>query len=181
MSNKKIGPWEKKSSHIVYRNPWIQVEHSTVIQPDGAEGLYGVVHFTHWALGAVVVDDHNRCILVGQHRFPLDEYSWEIPEGGGVIGEDPLMSIQREVHEETGIIASEWLSLGKMHTSNSVCNETAFLYLARGLTLGTAHPEGTEQLALQWVPFSEALQMAIDGRITDSLSLAGIFRAAQVL
>ena len=163
----------------VYRNPWIHLEHHEVLRPDGKPGIYGVVHFAHFAVGVVPVDSAGNTWLVGQHRYPLDVFSWEIPEGGAAPGEDPLAAIKRELSEEAGLTADEWVELGNLHTSNSVCNESGRVYLARGIHEGIAHPDGDEQLQVRKLPLTEALAMAADGRITDCISVVGLYRARE--
>jgi len=180
-SPKHIGPWTRLSVKSIYQNPWIHVEHHDVIRPDGNPGIYGVVHFANFAVGVVPIDSEGFTWLVGQHRYPIDHYSWEIPEGGSLHGEDHLLGCQRELAEETGLLASEWTPLGDFHTSNSVCNESGRLYLARGISQGKAHPDGDEELSVQRLPFLDALAMAADGRITDCISVVGLFRAREWL
>src|SRR5205823_1214004 len=126
----------------------------------------------------VAVDAEGRVVLVGQYRYALDLYSWEIPEGGAAAGEDPLDAARRELREETGFSARDWRPLLRAHLSNSVSDEEAFCYLARDLQPGTARPEGTEQLQVRWVHFAEALDMACRGEITDALSVLGLQRVA---
>lgn len=172
------GPWTRRSRHTAYENPWITVWHDEVTRPDGGPGVYGVVHFRSLAAGVVVLDDRDRILLVGQHRYTLDEWSWEIPEGGVGAGEAPLDGMIRELREETGVAAAEWLELARVHLSNSVSDEAGILYLATGLTAGTAEPDPTEQLEVRWLAFDEALAMTLDGRITDALSIIAIQRVA---
>jgi len=126
----------------------------------------------------VALDQEQRVLLVGQYRYTLGCYSWEIPEGGAPPGEDPLEAARRELLEETGYRASEWRLLLRSHLSNSVSDEDAYVYLATGLHAGSARPEPTEQLQVEWLPFDQALGMALDGRITDSMSLLGLQRLA---
>jgi 8-oxo-dGTP pyrophosphatase MutT (NUDIX family) len=154
------------------------VYHDEVTRPDGQPGIYGVVHFRNAASGIVVLDGEDRVLLVGQHRYTLDAYSWEIPEGGVPPGEDPVEGARRELREETGVQAAEWAELARYSLSNSLTDERGMLYLATGLTHGPADPEPTEDLAIRWVPFAEALAMTIDGRITDAISIIGIQRVA---
>lgn len=177
----KRGPWTRKSVRSIYENPWIHVEHHEVVRPDGNDGIYGVVHFKNFAVGVLPLDDEGYTWLVGQYRYPLDVYSWEIPEGGALAGEDPLLAVQRELAEETGLTATEWVDLGGIHTSNAVCNESGRVYLARGITVGLAHPDGDELIAIKRIPFAEAIAMASDGRITDCISVVTIFRAREWL
>lgn len=174
----RSGPWIRRSRRVAYENPWVTVWHDEVTRPDGEPGIYGVVHFVSLAAGVVVLDAEDRVLLVGQHRYVLDAYSWEIPEGGVPAGESALEGARRELSEETGVEAAEWHELGQVHLSNSVSDEAAVLFLATGVTHGTADPDGTEELTVRWVPFPEALAMTLDGRISDAMSVVAIQRVA---
>lgn len=169
-------PWVTIDSHKIYENNWIGLTEHNVINPSGGKGIYGEVHFKNYAIGIMVLDEEHNTWLVGQYRFPLKAYSWEIPEGGGPLESDPLESAQRELMEETGLSASEWIEIQRMHLSNSVSNELAIIYIARGLSQGEAEPEETEQLTLRKVPFDDAYQMVLNGEITDSISVAAILK-----
>lgn len=171
-------PWQRLTRRVAYENPWLTVWHDEVIQPDGAPGIYGVVHFANRAIGVLAVDDADRVLLVGQHRYPLDAYSWEIPEGGGGPNESSLDAARRELVEETGFVARTWRELGRAALSNSVTDELAIFFVATDLDAGAASPEGTEELQTRWVPFDEALAMVFDGRISDALSILAIQREA---
>jgi 8-oxo-dGTP pyrophosphatase MutT (NUDIX family) len=171
-------PWTRLSRRSLYDNPWIAVYEDQVRRPDGLPGIYGVVHFHNRAIGVVPLDDQDRVLLVGQYRYPLDLYSWEIPEGGAAPGEEPLEAAQRELREETGYSARSWQEILRAHLSNSVTDEEAVCYLARDLQPGNAQPEGTERLQVRWVPFDTALDMAARGLITDALSVLGLQRVA---
>jgi 8-oxo-dGTP pyrophosphatase MutT (NUDIX family) len=172
------GPWLRHSRRLVYENAWITIWHDEVTRPDGAPGVYGVVHFANLAVGVVAIDAEDRVLLVGQHRYALDEYSWEIPEGGVPDGEIALEGARRELREETGVDASAWVELARCHLSNSVSDELAILFLATGLTTGVAAPDGTEALDVRWVPFDDVLAMTLDGRITDALTVLAVQRVA---
>jgi 8-oxo-dGTP pyrophosphatase MutT (NUDIX family) len=169
-------PWTRLARRQVYDNPWITVFEDQVLRPDGKPGIYGMVHYRHRAIGIVALDEHDRVLLVGQYRYPLDEYSWEIPEGGGPETEEPLATAKRELREETGFTAQDWRVIIRAHLSNCVTDEEAICYLATGLEPGVAEPEGTEQIQVRWVPFSEALAMIGEGGITDALSILGLQR-----
>ena len=167
-------PWTILDQKDIYDNPWIRVTEFGVINPSGGEGIYGKVHFKHIAVGVIPLDVNWNTWLVGQYRFPLDLYSWEIPEGGGRLDEDPLEAAKRELLEETGLVAKEWTKILTMHLSNSVNDELAVIYLARNLEQQMAAPEETEQLVIKKLPFDEVAQMVETGKITDSISVAAI-------
>ncbi len=170
-------PWQTITSEQVYDNPWITVREDRVIRPDGEPGIYGVVHFKNIAVGVLAVEE-DYIYLVGQHRYPLEKYSWEIPEGGCPEGEEPLRAARRELREETGLEAARWRRLGEAYLSNSVADEYAVWFLATGLVPRERSPEGTERLDVRRVPLHEALEMALDGEITDALSLVAIMSYA---
>jgi len=141
-----------------------------------------VVHFKNLAIGILAIDEDHNIWLVGQFRYPVNEYSWEIPEGGGPKGTDILESAKRELKEETGFTAKEWKNICRIHTSNSVCNEEGFIFLAQDLTIGTAELEATEyDLILKRIHLKDAVEMVMKNEITDSLSIAGILKAAKIL
>ena len=174
-------PWKTKKVTEVYDNAWINITHREVLNPSGGEGIYGVVHFKNLAIGIVPLDEDLNTWLVGQYRYTLEEYTWEIPEGGCIIGTDPLKAAKRELSEETGIQAERWTKILDLQTSNSVTDETGMAFLAQGLTFGDAEPEDTEDLQVIKVPFTEAYQMVIDGRIKDALSMISIFKVKHLL
>jgi len=169
-------PWTTLTERTAYENPWIRVSHRDVLNPAGGPGIYGVVQFKNTAIGIVPLDDEGCTWLVGQYRYTLGRYSWEIPEGGGPLGTSLLESAQRELLEETGITARRWTPLLEMHLSNSVTDEYGVVYLAQDLAFGESRPEDTEQLHIRRVPFSEAFRMVMDGEITDALSMAAILK-----
>ena len=169
-------PWKITSEKAVYDNPWINLTEYKVINPSGNPGIYGKIHFKNIAVGVIPLDDEMNIHLVGQYRFVIDQYSWEIPEGGGPIGIEALDSAKRELIEETGLKAESWTELLRMHLSNSVSDELSIIYLARNLAQFEALPEDTEQLVIKKVPVDEAYKMVCDGEITDSMSVAGILK-----
>ncbi|MFL5642970.1 MAG: NUDIX domain-containing protein [Chloroflexota bacterium] len=175
---KPIGPWIRNARRVAYENAWLTIWHDDVTRPDGAPGIYGVVHFANLAAGVLVLDDDDRVLLVGQHRYALDAYSWEIPEGGVPDGETALDGTRRELREETGVEAADWRELARVELSNSVTDEVAVLFVATGLTHGTATPDGTEDLVIRWLPFDEVLAMTLDGRIRDVMTVIAVERYA---
>ena len=162
-------PWRTLRTRPVYENHWISVREDEVIRPDGVRGIYGVVHYKNTAVGVLPVED-GHVYLVGQYRYPLERYSWEIPEGGCPEDEEPLEAARRELREETGLRAERWEKLGEADLSNSVADEKAVWFLATGLSPGEQRPDGTEVLGVRRVAIEEALAMALDGRMRDALS-----------
>lgn len=172
-------PWTTRGSRVVYANPWITVREDDVVRPDGAAGIYGVIT-TRIATGVVALTDDDRVVLVGQWRYPLEQYSWEIVEGGTDEGEAPIDAAARELREEAGLVADRWEELGgPVHLSNCFSAEEGRLYLARGLTEVGADPDGTEELERRLVPFDQVLAMVDDGTITDAMSVIALLRAAR--
>jgi 8-oxo-dGTP pyrophosphatase MutT (NUDIX family) len=167
-------PWVSLHSKTVYDNKWIRVTEDDVINPKGGPGIYGKVHFKNIAIGIIAIDEQEHIWLVGQYRYTLNAYSWEIPEGGCPLSENPLEGAKRELKEETGLVADEWKELFRMHLSNSVSDELAIIYLATGLIQEEAEPEDTEDLQLQKVSLNQAYEMTETGAITDSISVAAI-------
>ena len=175
MPDETKNPWTVVATKHVYENDWISVREDAVIRPDGERGIYGVVHFKNIAIGVLAIED-DFVYLVGQYRYPLEQYSWEIPEGGCGAGEDPLGAAQRELEEETGLRARHWRKLGESYLSNSVSDELAIWFVATGLMQGEHRPEGTEQLSVRRVPFADAFRMAMSGEIKDAISQLAIMQ-----
>ncbi|MCS6973985.1 MAG: NUDIX hydrolase [Cyclobacteriaceae bacterium] len=176
-----MNPWTTLSSRSVYSNKWIEVTEHEVINPSGGKGIYGKVHFKNKAIGVIPLDEHGNTWLVGQFRYTLNTYSWEIPEGGGPLHIDPLLSAQRELEEETGLHAGKWTELMRLHTSNSVTDEEAIIYVAEQLSEGKSNPEETEgDLVVKKLPFAEALAMVMRGEITDAMSVAALLKLARL-
>jgi len=174
-------PWKTLDSRIVYANPWITVREDQVIRPDGAPGIYGVVD-TRIATGVLALTPDMQLVLVGQYRYTMNEYSWEIVEGGTDPGESPLAAIQRELREEAGLLAEYWESIGgEIHMSNCHSSEKGFLFVATGLREVEAEPEGTEVLSLRRVPFEEAVRMVTAGEVRDAFSVMGILLLDRLL
>ncbi len=179
--NEANNPWTILSSEEKYNNPWIQVTEFDVLNPSGNKGIYGMVHFKNHAIGIVPLDEQMNTYLVGQYRFPLNKYSWEIPEGGCPLNEEKPEAAQRELLEETGLRAKHWQRISDVHLSNSVCDEAGTLYVATGLSQHEAVPEETEQLTIKKLPFDEAYNMVQRGEITDLLSVAAILQTKLLL
>ncbi|WP_101756802.1 NUDIX hydrolase [Oceanicoccus sp. KOV_DT_Chl] len=177
-----IGPWWRKSSELIYDNPWISLRHEEVITPAGSDGIYGKIHFKNRALGIIPLDENLQTVLVGQYRYALDEYSWEIPMGGGSFDQSPLSAAQRELQEETGLHGGDWQQLFKLHTSNSVTDEEGYVFLARNLQPGQQALEDTEgDLVLKQLPLKDAVAMVTRGEITDLISIAGLLAVEKLL
>jgi 8-oxo-dGTP pyrophosphatase MutT (NUDIX family) len=179
--NEQHNPWTVLHEKEVYDNHWINLTHFDVLNPAGGKGIYGKVHFKNNAMGIIPIDEDLNTYLVGQYRFTLNKYSWEIPEGGGPLGIDLLESAKRELKEETGLVADEWTKLADLHLSNSVTDEYGCIFMARKLRQEKAMPEETEQLVVKKVPFEEAYKMVEQGIITDAVAVAAILKVKILL
>ncbi len=179
--NHELNPWKVRESKVIYDNPWITLIEDQVINPAGNPGIYGKVQFKNRAVGIIPMDHHQNIWLVGQFRYALNEYSWEIPMGGVPHKESLLEGAQRELKEETGLEATQWTEILKLHTSNCVTDEIGFVYLAEDLTQGSPEFDETEALEIRKLPFTEAIELVIDGAITDAISIAGILKLAAQL
>ncbi|MBF0100613.1 MAG: NUDIX hydrolase [Desulfobacterales bacterium] len=171
-------PWKRLNSTFIYANPWIHVQEDQVINPSGGEGIYGLVKFKNFAIGIIPIDEFGNTWLVGQYRYALDAYSWEIPMGGGPKHELPIETAKRELKEETGLTAIQWTEIAHLHTSNSVTDEEGWVFVAQDLTQGAPELEPTEDLTVYKLRFDEAIKWVLQGKITDAISVAGIMKLA---
>ncbi len=181
MNDLERNPWKTLDSKVVYKNPWISVREDKVICPDGSEGIYGVVDSKR-ATAVVALTPDREVYLVGQYRYPIDRYSWEIIEGGVEPGESPLAACKRELEEEAGLQAEKFVPLGgETHLSNCFTSERSYLYLATELRPVQSRPDNTEILQVKKVPLSDALRMCDSGEISDGLSLIGLMLTDRML
>ena len=169
--------WRSRASRTVHRSRWIELELHQAVAPTGHAAEYGVVRFQNHAIAVLPLHDDGTVVLVGQHRFPLETYAWEIPEGGGAKDEPPLDAARRELREEAGLLAADWRLVLEAELSNSVTDEVAFGFIALGLTATEVEPDETEVLTLRRVPFARALELALTGVIRDVLTVAMLLRA----
>jgi 8-oxo-dGTP pyrophosphatase MutT (NUDIX family) len=177
----KKNPWTKIKSELKYENPWIRVREDAVLKPSGEPGIYGVVEFKNTAVGVIAINKRREVVLVGQYRYPLNEYSWELPEGGCPEGERPLAAAKRELLEETGLRARKWKKLFVMSLSNSSTDERAVVFLATDLSQHLSAPEDTEVLKKKTIPLTKAIKMVFSGEITDAISVAALLYAGHQL
>lgn len=171
-------PWQTLKVKKIFESDWIELELHDVINPAGNKGIYNVVKFKHLAIGILPIDKNGYTYLVGQWRYPLHQYSWEIPEGGGKLNIDPLESAKRELLEETGLVADKYEELLRLHTSNSVTNELSIVYLATELHQQQSMPEETEDIMIKKMHLKDAFKMVMNNEITDSISVAAILKAS---
>jgi len=182
LNNEFRNQWKTHSATEKYDNPWINVTEYQVTNPSGKPGIYGKIHFKNIAIGIIPIDHEGNTWLVGQWRYPLNQWSWEIPEGGGKIGQDPMDSAKRELKEETGLTAKKWELIQRVHLSNSVSDEEGFIFLAKDMEEGAHDREESEaDMVVRKLPFNEAHQMVLNGTITDSLSVMAILKVSTIL
>jgi 8-oxo-dGTP pyrophosphatase MutT (NUDIX family) len=170
-------PWTSRTHEVAFDNPWLSLTLHDAVAPTGAPARYAAVRYKNLAIGVLPLFEDGTLVLVGQHRFPLMDYSWELPEGGAPLAEDPLEGARRELREEAGLEAAEWREIMAFQLSNSVTDERGHCYLATGLTAADREPDETEDLKLARVPFREALGLALNGEIKDMITLAALLRA----
>ena len=172
--------WKTLRSRIIFDNPWMTVVEDRVINPGGGENNYGHVKFKNRAVAIVPLDKDGNTWLVGQQRYTLGLYSWELPMGGAPLADDPLAAAKRELKEETGLIANEWQQLMFIHTTNSITNEEGYVFVARDLEQGETEFDESEDLQVRKLPLAEALQMIRQGEITDVISIAALLRVNEL-
>lgn len=175
-TEKRKNPWTTLKSEYVYDSPWIGLTKHDVLNPNGNPGTYSVIHFKNLAIGILPLDKDYNTWIVGQYRYPINQYSWEIPEGGGKHEVPPLDSAKRELLEETGITAGKWTKIQEMYLSNSASDEFCILYIAQNLSFGEAEPEDDEQLEIRKLHFNELYEMVGRGEITDSLTVTTVLK-----
>lgn len=174
-------PWTTLTTKTVYDNPWIKITHRDVLNPNGGKGIYGVVHFKNIAIGILPLDEAYNTWIVGQYRYPTKHYSWEIPEGGGALDIEPLESAKRELKEEVGVTATEWIKILDTHLSNSITDECSICYVAKGLIFGASEPEETEQLVVKKIHFDTLFEWVMSGKVTDSLTVMTVLKAKHLM
>jgi ADP-ribose pyrophosphatase len=169
-------PWTLLEKKTVYESPWIRVDHHDVLNPAKNPGTYSVVHFKKLAIGVLPLDENYNTWIVGQYRYPLDTYTWEIPEGGGSRDVDPVETGKRELLEECGIMANKWTFIQHMQLSNSATDEVAYLYVAQDLSFTEAQPDDDEELKIRKIPFEELYEMVLNGEVVDSLTVTAVLK-----
>ena len=181
MAMEERGPWKTVSIEERYATPWIAVSHHEVIDPSGAPGIYGVIHFKNLAVGVIPLDEDLNTWIVGQYRYPIQAYSWEIPEGGGRRDLPPVESAKRELREEVGIMAGTWTEVLRMDLSNSASDEEAVIFVAQDLSFHEPEPDHNEELAMRKVPFRELFDRVMSGDLRDSLTVAAVLKVQRLL
>ena len=179
--DKNKNPWKTLEAKEIYNNPWIKVVENKVINPSGGDGIYGVVHYKNTAIAIIPIDQEGNTYLIGQYRYTMNSFEWEIPMGGGIKSDDPLEAAKRELLEETGIVAKQWTNILETQVSNSVSDEVSITYLAQHLEFLDAIPEETEELYVKKLPIKDAVKMALNGEIRDVISIASLLKLSYLI
>ncbi len=174
-------PWKIISTKEYYDNPWVKMIEHQVTNPVGKPGIYSVVHFKNLAICILPLDEHYNTWIVGQFRLPVNDYSWEIPEGGGPLNVEPLESAKRELMEECGIKAADWIKIATCYLSNSGTNERAFIYVAKNLSYHSSNHEETEVLQIQKIPFNTLYEMVMKNEIMDAPTMIAVLKAKMLM
>lgn len=180
MSNAKKYNWIPHRREAVFDNPFYVIWEDKVTNPANKPGFYSIVHFKREAVGIIPLDEDMNTWIVGQYRYPMDSYEWEIPEGGA-DDNDPLATAHKELKEEAGLEAGRMDLILEMQLSNSGTDEVSFTFLARDLKIGEATPEETEQISIKKLPFSQVVEMVMKGEIRDAISVASILKLQRLI
>ncbi len=174
-------PWKTLGHRWIYTNPWLRVREDSVVRPDGTIGIYSVVVMRP-SVGVVALDSSRNVALVEQWRYTLERLSLEIPTGGSEEFDKNLeQAARRELFEETGLSGGSWSSLGKIDNSSGITNEVAHLFLASEVIQNAYEPQLNEPVSLVWAPLKQAVGWAVDGSISESVSVAALLRADHLL
>jgi 8-oxo-dGTP pyrophosphatase MutT (NUDIX family) len=169
-------PWVVTAQKRGFENDWFVIDEHEAINPAGKPARYDVIRPRRLAVGVVPLEADGSVHLIGQWRFPLKRYSWEIPEGGAEFGEDAESGVRRELAEEAGVSAGRLVKILEMDLSNSLTDESCVLFLATDLSPAAGEPDDVEVLRRRTAPFGEVLARIQDGRIRDSLTVAAMLR-----
>lgn len=171
-------PWKTLATKAIYRNRWLALREDLVEMPDGRTTIYGVVSCGD-CVGILPFVDPDTVLLIRQYRYVAGRPTWEMPTGGVHAGESLEEAAQRELGEETGYRARRLTRVSTYHTSKSVMDETAHLYLAEGLTRLPLPPDDTEFIEVRPFPFQEALRLVLSGEVQDSMTIIAVLLAAR--
>lgn len=169
-------PWKTIESRTAYKNPWLRVREDQVIRPDGNKGIYGVVEIRP-SVGILAFNDEQKLAIVGQWRYALGRYSYEIVRGGSGEGETDMLAVaKRELREEAGFDAANWEPFGSADVCNGVTTDVQHFFVARGLSFVGTNQDPYEEIVTEWHPFDHALDMVAQGTISEVCSIAAILK-----
>lgn len=174
-------PWVIKSQDVKYENNWIRVWEYEVVTPANKDGIYGVVETKQRGNAIIPMDVEGNTWLVGEYNFVLNDYKWNIPQGGTPLGEKtPLEAAREELQQETGITAEKWTKIMDLHPDYGILRSEVNVFLARDLSFGEAD-YSTEQLKVHKLPFKDVVTMVRLGEITSGIAVSAILRLNDML
>lgn len=174
------GPWKVKKKILKYKNPWMEVSEHKVIRPDGKDGIYGEVRIID-GVSMLPIDEDGFVYLTKQFRYTLKKEIVEVPSGGIDKNEKPLEAAKRELKEELGIVAKDWIELGLVDLFTTIVKSNVTLYLARNLSFTKTENEGTENIKMVKIKLEKAIDMVINSKITGSDSCVLILKVDRYL
>lgn len=167
-------PWKVLKEETGYDCRYFSVRHDQVTLADGEPRSYHSVRMKYYGVCIVPVDHEGSVTLIGQYRYVLERFSWEIPGGGARVGDDPLDVARAELKEETGCTAEHWLKIVEGAVSPGISTEAVPAFVAWGLDCGAPRPDETELLSRRRVPFTDAVGMALSGEISNLPGIAAL-------
>lgn len=174
------GPWKITERTQIYKNPWMTIIEDKVIQPDGKKGIYGTADIKAGA-AVIPIDEQGNVYLIDEFRYAIGRRTIKAAGGAVEENEPPLNAAKRELSEELGLEAKEWIDLGHAEPITSMINSPQYLFLARKLTNGKTNHDSTEVIKTIKMPLNDAVKKVMSGEIIDAIACILILKAKEIL